>query len=621
MFCNLCGANVPDGSPRCSKCKNFFPKNLGAYTYKVVLDSFSDYTAKKETAKFLAARTPDATLAEVVKRLDSLPLVIAKRVDEIKARELEEALTRLGARTRFVPLLENERQKAELIAELKRPLRRSYTEGKPLAIPKSVQRLKTEAKKRNISLKFIFGAVTVLIFIALFIILPRYYSKFYEEQKNNPGPVMDSPTPESPSRAPGDTGEETDSPPADITPAEVPAIVIPEIVSSPRDPAASEGLSFFQRGLYEEAMGKFLEARKKDPADRYLNRNVALCYLALGWQALNENDLDGAEKNLNDCLAYSEEYQAYEGLAYIAGKKNDLALAEDYYLKALEINPKADKIMLNLGIIYYYQEKLDLALSSLTEYAQANPTDKTAQYYIEKINRENPVESALDTRETGHFIVKYSGSNKNLVADFLLAVLEDAHAIVGEKLGYYPDRKITVILYTDQEFKTATNSPGWAGAIFDGKIRIPVKGASDSTDLLRKMIIHEYTHAVVFDLAGNECPTWLNEGLAQGMEGSPVENADALAMDYVKLKGPNVPLGSLTESFTNMSPENAYSAYMLSLSAVDFLVKKYGMSSVRTILAGIKGGKTVDQAIRAALLISLDDFVDRWVVYLRNKYR
>ncbi len=101
MFCNLCGANIPDGSPRCSKCKNFFPKNLGAYTYKVILVSFSDYTAKKETAKFLAARTPDATLGEVVKRLDSLPLVIAKRVDEKKARELEEALTRLGARTRF----------------------------------------------------------------------------------------------------------------------------------------------------------------------------------------------------------------------------------------------------------------------------------------------------------------------------------------------------------------------------------------------------------------------------------------------------------------------------------------------------------------------------------------
>ncbi len=56
-----------------------------------------------------------------------------------------------------------------------------------------------------------------------------------------------------------------------------------------------------------------------------------------------------AEKNLTDSLTYSEEYQAYEGLGYIAGKKNDLGSAEKYYLRALEINPRADEAVLNLG--------------------------------------------------------------------------------------------------------------------------------------------------------------------------------------------------------------------------------------------------------------------------------
>jgi tetratricopeptide (TPR) repeat protein len=621
MFCNLCGANIPDGSPRCSKCKNFFPKNLGAYSYKVVIESFSSYTAKKETAKFLASRTPGVALSEIVKRLDSLPLVIARQIDENKARELDATLTRIGARTRFVPVIENEGQKAELIAELKRPLKRSYAEGKPLAIPRSVERLETETTKRTVSLRFIFVVVTILVCLVLFIILPQYYRNFYEKQKNSLHPGMDQPTAESPLGAPGENKGEGDGLPSDITAREVPPIVMPEIVSPPQDPTAAEGLSFFQRQLYDQALDKFLDARKKDPADRYLNRNVALCYLALGWQALSKNDLDGARKNLNDCLTYSEEYQAYEGLGYIAGKNNDLPLAEKYYLKALEINPKADEVMLNLGIVYYYQEKLDLALSRLTEYARNNPTDETAQYYIEKIKRENPVESTLNTRETGHFVVKYAGSNNDLVGDFLLPILEDAYATVGERLGYYPDHKITVILYTDQEFRAATDSPGWAGAIFDGKIRIPIKGASDSTDLLEKMVIHEYTHAAVFDLAGQECPAWLNEGLAQSIEGAPVDEADAVVITYMKLKGANIPLADLTDSFTNMSPESAYAAYMMSLSATDFLIKKYGMSSIKAILAGIKGGQTIDGAMQAVLLISLDDFVDRWAVYLQNKPR
>jgi tetratricopeptide (TPR) repeat protein len=619
MFCNLCGANIPDGSPRCSKCKNFFPKNLGAYTYKVILVSFSGYTAKKETAKFLAAQTPGATLGDVVKRLDSLPLVVAKKVDEKKARELEGTLTRLGARIRFVPIIENEQEKARLIGELRRPLKQSYTEGKPLPIPRSVERLETETRKRVIGVKFVLGAVAIIAFVVLFIVLPRYYNNFYERQKNNPQPGMDRPTPGSPLPAPGDEDGQGNIPPADMPLRETPAIIIDESALPSQDPTAAEALSLFQRGFYAEALDKYLEARKKDPTDDRLKKNVAVCYLAIGWEALNKDDLDVAEKNFTVSLTYSEQYQAYEGLGYIASKKDDLVEAEKYYLKALEINPQAEEARLNLGIVYYYREKLDQALASLTEYAQANPSDETAKYYIEKIKRESPVENGLDTRETGHFTVKYSGSNKDLVGDWLLPILEDAYAVVGERLGYYPDRNITVILYTDQEFKAATDSPGWAGAIFDGKIRIPVKGASDSADLLKKMVIHEYTHAVVFELSGQGCPTWLNEGLAQIMEGAGVDEADTVAMDYVKLKGPAIPLRSLGGSFTTMSSENAYGAYMMSLSAVDFLRKKYGMSSIKAILAGIKEGKTVDQAIQASLLISLDDFVDRWVVYLQNK--
>jgi tetratricopeptide (TPR) repeat protein len=619
MFCNLCGANIPDGSPRCPKCKNFFPKNLGAYNYKVILSSFANYTAKKETAKFLAARTPNTPLSDVVKRLDSLPLTIAKRVDETKARQLEESLSRIGARVRFVPVLDDEQQKARLIEELRRPVKRSYTEGKPLPIPRSVERLETETKKSVVSGRFILGAVAVILFIVLFFFLPRYYKHFYEQHKNDTVPGVGSPTPESSPNTPAPTGGDMDQPPIEIAARETPPIVIPDPLPAPQDPSASEGLALFQRGLYTEALDRFLAARRSNPADRYLNKNVALCYLALGLEALNRKDLNGAEKNLNDSLNYSEEYQAYAGLGYIAGKKNDLDAAERYYLKALEINPEANEVTLNLGIVYYYQGNLDLALEKLTEYSRVNPSDETAAYYIAKIKRENPVESTLDTRETGHFIVKYSGTNRDLVSDSLLPILEDAYSTVGEKLGYYPNHKITVIIYTDEEFKAATNSPGWAGAIFDGKIRIPAKGASDSIDLLKKMVIHEYTHAVVFDLAGEDCPAWLNEGLAQYMEGAPVAGADALVMDYVKLRGKNVPLHELSESFTSMSSDSAYAAYMMSLSATSFLVQRYGMSSVRSILGAIKGGKTIDQAIQSSLMLSFSDFVDRWVVYVQNK--
>ncbi len=99
---------------------------------------------------------------------------------------------------------------------------------------------------------------------------------------------MDQPTPGSPFPAPGDEDGQGNIPPADMPLRETPAIVIDESALPSQDPTAAEALSLFQRGFYAEALDKYLEARKKDPTDDRLRKNVALCYLAIGWEALNK---------------------------------------------------------------------------------------------------------------------------------------------------------------------------------------------------------------------------------------------------------------------------------------------------------------------------------------------
>ncbi len=446
MFCNLCGANIPDGSPQCSKCKNFFPRNLGSYSYKAVLTSFADYNAKKETAKYLAAHTPSASLSEIIKKLDSVPLIVAKEVDAAKARELEQTFARLRARLRFVPVFRSEEEKQRLIADLRKPLKHSYVENRELPIPKSVERLETEPKKSVVSARFILIAVSILLLAVIFGVLPQYYKRFYEEQKRERLAPL-NPTPESVVPSPKKTGD-VEAPP-EAAKRKIP-VIVPEIIPKPQDPTAQEGISLYQRGLYAEALKKFLSALTKDPQDETLKKNVAASYLALGLEQINKENFEDAQSYITASLKYSEEYEAYEGLGYIAEKKSDYASAEKYYKKVLQLNPGADEAMLSLGVVYYYQERLDESLTLLSKFSAKYPTNETAKYYIGKIQRENPVESDLVTRETGHFIVKYAGSSKNLVADFILPMLEDAYATVGAKLGYYPDHKITVILYTDR---------------------------------------------------------------------------------------------------------------------------------------------------------------------------
>src|SRR5258707_15353917 len=87
------------------------------------------------------------------------------------------------------------------------------------------------------------------------------------------------------------------------------------------------------------------------------------------------------------------------------------------------------------------------------------------------------------------------------------------------ELNYTPPEPIGVILYTRQAFADITRAPGWAGALNDGRIRVPVQGLTQLTPELSRVLKHELTHSFVRQKTHPAAPTWLQEGLAQWMEG------------------------------------------------------------------------------------------------------
>ena len=109
----------------------------------------------------------------------------------------------------------------------------------------------------------------------------------------------------------------------------------------------------------------------------------------------------------------------------------------------------------------------------------------------------------------------------------MIDVLEAAYWRVGTALLTFPERIITVVLYTEQQFRDITRSPGWAAAAYDGRIRVPVRGALMNPEELDRVLTHEFTHALVQSLAPRGVPTWLNEGLAVMFEPNGPAWADA----------------------------------------------------------------------------------------------
>ena len=116
---------------------------------------------------------------------------------------------------------------------------------------------------------------------------------------------------------------------------------------------------------------------------------------------------------------------------------------------------------------------------------------------------------------------------------------------------------MTVILYTEQQFSDVTRAPEWAGASFDGKIRVPVRGALERPGELERVLAHEFTHALVWSLAPRVVPTWLNEGLAVLFEG---QNLD-WATRRLHSAPQRFALSDLHRSFSQLNAEQAAVAY------------------------------------------------------------
>ena len=68
-----------------------------------------------------------------------------------------------------------------------------------------------------------------------------------------------------------------------------------------------------------------------------------------------------------------------------------------------------------------------------------------------------------------------------------------------------------------------------------------------------------------------------------------------------------------------LGTNQAYFAYMYSLSGTNYLIKNYGMGFIRDLLEAIGEGKEFDKAFKEIYIITFDSFMARWENSLKNK--
>jgi tetratricopeptide (TPR) repeat protein len=314
-----------------------------------------------------------------------------------------------------------------------------------------------------------------------------------------------------------------------------------------------------------------------------------------GWDALREGDGNRAAAAFGEALTLSPRDPVLNvgagAAAHLLGREAD---ATKFLQRAVELNPRLLHAWVLLGEIAYREGDLDLAVKSYERAIALSPTDLQIAARLAEWKKEAALHHAFEERRDDRFTVMFEGQAEERLAARATSVLDSAFQRIGRTLGQYPPDSITVILYTQQQFRDVTRAPDWSDGLFDGaRIRMPVRGALQDLARFDHVLTHELTHAVVHSLAARGVPVWLHEGLARYFE---PEDA-AAAERRLRAARVVIPLADLEGSFTGLNAQEAIFAYDESLVAVRLLIERIG-TGIGLLLQDLGEGQRIDEAIQ-----------------------
>ena len=312
-----------------------------------------------------------------------------------------------------------------------------------------------------------------------------------------------------------------------------------------------------------------------------------------GWKALRDGYHDKAEALFTEALTLRpNDPVLLMGSGSAAHERGNQKDAMARLARAFDLNPRLINAAKLLGQIAFDEGQVDLAIRTYEKALKTAPGDAELVIALEALRRDADVHRGFTDSRFDRFRVMFEGRAEESLAAQATRVFDSAFFRIGDKLGEYPSHTIVAVLYTEKQFRDITRAPEWAGAQYDGRIRIPVGGASQKPELFERVMTHELTHAVIAEIVRRPVPTWLNEGLAQYFDGSDPQTARKRMM----AAGRSIPLKSLERGFGQMGPAEALMAYDESLLAVSVMADRPGFGWTR-LLHRLADGQTFADAI------------------------
>ncbi|MEK6776817.1 MAG: peptidase MA family metallohydrolase [bacterium] len=594
MHCPKCSSKIEPEVILCPSCaiKGDIPPST-EQVCDIFLMGFSDSSSCDQVIDYLLEHSFLDSRDDLFARLSNLPVLLTKGMVSARAHRLREDLENRGG---IIELRDRQMRDRGMARKIVREGEQE-TESSPPA--------EVSAPGSRVYLFLFLVSLAAAAYLA-------YFHDFSLERKTVQRAVqkitsrMTAPVPDKQVRAP--------------------EVSVPEKISTDENldqegiRLNNEGVALMDKGDFMEAVQSFESARKLIPGDATILQNLYRSWLLYGYKQLEGKEYAKSIQSFKEALKINDQSsEIYKLMGMAALNLQDENSAAGYfeaYIKQVPDDLDVDRI---LGEILYKQNKLEEGIKFLKIYLAGNPGDSRIQDMVKKAGREMTAEHGFDTREGEHFDVSFDGSQNMEAGSMVVALLESAYSRIGAELNYYPSEHVVTILYSDEDFQNVTQTPEWTKGLYDGKIRIPIGGLKEKSRMLERVVMHEYTHAIIHQMVGTNCPTWLNEGVAQYFEGEPAEGIAGSAGQILK-SGDFIPLKKLEGSFMNLDAKSAAMAYTESYTVVDHIIKAHGIYAVQKLLSDISNGADVESALRSAIGADYNGLQEDWLKYLARIY-
>ena len=325
------------------------------------------------------------------------------------------------------------------------------------------------------------------------------------------------------------------------------------------------GREYLAAGAIDRAIELFGEAVARDPDNGVALADLTLAYLKNGDREFAEFYLDLARQSTHRVEPSPAVYEA-------------------------------------LGDAYEADNRLDDALDAWEEARRLGDRSAALSRRIARVRTDWAYSHGQGFRATDHFEIYFDHRIADSLVDLIAGFLEKTLPEESEFFRAPLPGPTIVILYEGRRFFELREMPDWVGGSYDGKIRVPIDLGRPPDEALLGLLRHELAHAFLARLSRRSAPGWLQEGLAQYVEGRRIEPA---AVAATLEKSPGDVLSDLETALGQRADRAAARrAYMLALSFVEFLSARIGTAGVVCIADDLGNGFSLDDAFERQVGLS-----------------